>query len=101
MAVRLQELEVPPQTLQADDPRLFVDRMEEWRRALGWSHDRFARHLGISRNYWWLLRTYQRELSMGVAQRVLRERPEFIHYLGAAVLKRNWGHNQEATPEGA
>ena len=97
MAVRLQELDVPLAPPQTDDPHLFVDRMEEWRKALGWSHDRFARYLGISRNYWWLLRTYQRDLSMGVAQRVIRERPEFGYYLAAAVRERSWAHNQEGT----
>jgi hypothetical protein len=104
MAVRAQELggaqgdrddvALPAQLLgaAADGGHLFVDRMEEWRRALGWSHARFAGHLGISRNYWWLLRSHERPLSIGVAQRVMRERPEFGYYLAAAVRERSWGH---------
>jgi hypothetical protein len=71
--------------------------MEEWRRASGWTHNHFAGYLGISRNYWWLLRTHQRALTIGVAQRVLRERPEFAHYLVAAIRERSWGHNPEGS----
>ena len=88
---------LPDEVLEApvDGGHLFVDRMDEWRRATGWTHARFAGYLGISRNYWWLLRTHQRALTIGVAQRVLRERPEFAHYLAASIRDRTWGHSQE------
>ena len=88
---------LPPEVLEApiDGARLFVSRMNEWRKALGWGHEKFAAYLGISRNYWWLLRTNQRELTIGVAQRVLRERPEFEHYLAAAIRDRSWGHRSD------
>jgi hypothetical protein len=122
MAVRMQQMAgpegppdgsaaLPAEVLAAPvgDGRLFVERVEDWRRALGWSHARFAAYLGISRNYWWLLRTHQRDLTIGVAQRVLRERPEFEYFLGAAIRGRRWGHQspgeragprEEATREG-
>jgi hypothetical protein len=123
MAVRIQQLAggerppegpvaLPAEVLEApvEGGRMFLERMDEWRKALGWSHARFASHLGISRNYWWLLRTHQRDLTIGVAQRVLRERPEFEYFLGAAIRGRRWGHRGpgespvgpvEVKPEGA
>jgi hypothetical protein len=74
---------------------LFVERMDDWRKALGWGHERFARYLGISKQYWWLLRTRRRGLTIGVAQRVLRERPELEHFLAAAIRERDWKRRQQ------
>lgn len=71
-----------------DDPaRLFVERMEEWRRSLGWSHARFAGYLGVSERFWRLLRGSPDQLTPLVAQRVIDERSEFAHYLGGDPLK--------------
>jgi hypothetical protein len=95
--VRFRFESVPELTPEPDGPGTggdrgrFVERMEEWRRALGWSHARFADYLTMSRQYWYLLRTGRRDVSVGVAQRVLRERPELEHYLGAAIRERDWG----------
>jgi hypothetical protein len=88
---------LPPEVLKSavEGGHLFVDRMDDWRRSLGMTHVGFAAYLGISRNYWWLLRTHQRELTIGVAQRVLRERPEFEYFLSAAIRGRRWGHRQD------
>ncbi len=80
-----------------DEGHLFVARMDDWRKALGWGHGRFAAHLGISPCYWWMLRTRRRGLSVGVARRVLRERPELGHFVAAAFRARRW----RAKPEGA
>lgn len=86
----------PPEKPSPLAGQLFVERMDEWRRGLGWGHERFAAHIGISRAYWHQLRSGARPLSLPVAQRVLRERPEFERYLAAAVLERPWGHHRRA-----
>lgn len=66
-----------------DDPaRLFVERLEEWRRSLGWSHVKFAGYLGVSEGFWRLLRRTPGGLTLLVAQRVIDERPEFAFFLG-------------------
>ena len=64
--------------------------MDEWRRAWGWSHKAFAAYLGISVGYWWMLRSQRRGLTLGVAERVLRERPELAYHLGPAIRGRAW-----------
>lgn len=60
--------------------RLFVDRMEEWRRAVGWTQTQFTAHLGITEGYWRQIRRDPGRLTAGLARRVLGERPEFEHY---------------------
>jgi hypothetical protein len=69
--------------------------MDDWRKALGMRHKDFARYLNISKQYWWLLRTHRRGLTIGVAQRVLRERPELEHFLAAAIRERDWKGRQQ------
>ncbi len=83
---------LPAEVLEAQVPggHLFVERMDDWRKALAMGHEEFARYLGISKQYWWLLRTGRRGLTIGVAQRVLRERPELEHFLAAAIRDRSW-----------
>ena len=89
----------PPKKPSPAAGQQFVERMDEWRRGMGWGHERFASHIGISRAYWHQLRIGARPLSLPVAQRVLRERPEFEHYLASAILERPWGHARRS-PDG-
>jgi hypothetical protein len=88
---------LPAEVLEAplDGGHLFVERMDDWRKALGLGHEEFARYLGMSKQYWWLLRTRRRGLTIGVAQRVLRERPELEHFLAAAIRERDWKRRQQ------
>src|SRR4030095_17059131 len=82
---------LPAEVLEAplDGGHLFVERRADWRKALGLGHEEFARYLGMSKQYWWLLRTRRRGLTIGVAQRVLRERPELEHFLAAGIRGRD------------
>lgn len=78
-------LEAPvDQAEQAEQAERFVERMDEWRRAKGWSHKEFAAHLGIAESYWRALRKHDKELTIGVALRVIQERPELDVILGGA-----------------
>jgi hypothetical protein len=64
------------------EPSHFVRGMEEWRRSMGLTSNAFADYLKVSRSYWSLVRRGLRPVSMPLALRVLRERPE----LGAALV---------------
>jgi hypothetical protein len=80
-------LSLPPEVLEApvatpDAGWVFIDRMEEWRRAMAWEHKEFAKRLGISEPYWRAMRAHKKELTIGVAQRVLVDRPELALILG-------------------
>jgi transcriptional regulator with XRE-family HTH domain len=78
------EMALPPEVLdsEVDKADLFIERMDEWRRAWGWSHEQFAAYLGVSVPYWRDLRTGRRRLTLTVALRVIQERPEMGAILG-------------------
>jgi hypothetical protein len=81
---------LPPEVLEApvgspDRGWLFIERMDEWRRGMGWSNKDFAARLGITERYWYFLLRHEKELTIGVAERVIRERPEMEFILGSAV----------------
>lgn len=74
-------------TAAASTPVGFVQQMELKRLALGMGQGAWATHLGIDRSLWYLLRHGQKELSIALIQRVLREWPdEFEPFLRDAVL---------------
>jgi hypothetical protein len=77
---------VRPGVSPPDAGWVFIERMDEWRRALGWSHKEFAARLGITERYWYFMLRHEKELTIGVAERVIRERPELELILGSAVL---------------
>ena len=86
-------------TSGAPTPVAFVQQMERKRQALGLGHGAWAGHLGIDRSLWYLLRTGQKELSMAVIQRVMREWPEdFEPFLRDAVLA--WRDRGADGPDG-
>ena len=106
-------LSLPPEVLEApatppDAGWVFIERMDEWRRAMGWTHKEFAAHLGITLRYWHFMLRHEKELTISVAQRVLTERPELGFILGDPA-KYFWERSkrrkprsprQEATPGG-
>lgn len=74
-------------TAAASTPVGFVQQMELKRLALGKRQGEWATYLGIDRSLWYLLRHGQKELSIALIQRVLREWPdEFTPFLRDAVL---------------
>lgn len=74
-------------TAAASTPVGFVQQMELKRLALGKGQGEWATYLGIDRSLWYLLRHGQKELSIALIQRVLREWPdEFEPFLRDAVL---------------
>jgi hypothetical protein len=94
----------------------FVQHMEVKRLALRqrdgkrrWGHGEWAAYLDMDRSLWYLLRRGDKELSIAVMQRVLREWPqEFEPFLKDAVLawrEKTPGDRpeplQEVEPEGA
>src|SRR4029453_14120704 len=88
---------LPAEVLEAplDGGHLFVERMDDWRKALGLGHEGFARYLGMSKQYWGLLRPRPRGRTIGVRQRGVRERPELEHFLAAAIRERDWKRRQQ------
>jgi len=78
---------VAPRGPQSTRPVGFVAHMELKRQALRMGHGAWAKYLGMDRSLWYLLRQGEKELSVGVMQRVLREWPdEFEPFLRDAVL---------------
>jgi hypothetical protein len=73
--------------MRTERPVEFVLQMQLKRQALGMGHGAFANYLGIDRSLWYLLRYGQKELSLALIQRVMREWPdEFEPFLREAVL---------------
>jgi hypothetical protein len=86
-------------TTQPATPVGFVQHMEVKRQALGLGHGAWAGLLGIDRSLWYLLRQGQKELSIALIQRVMREWPdEFEPYLRDAVLA--WRDRGPDGPDG-
>jgi hypothetical protein len=69
--------------------RPFVLKLDEWRRQLGMGHTAFAtQRLGITRQMWHDLRSGKKRVSLRLAGRVLRERPEWGYFLAAEATGR-------------
>jgi transcriptional regulator with XRE-family HTH domain len=75
-------LALPPGDGDAGRAALFIERMDEWRRAMAWTHTAFAARLGLAESYWRALRRGAKPLTLSVALRVLEERPELVLLLG-------------------
>lgn len=74
------------QSERAAEAGAFVGKLVEWQGALGLHDAAFARHLGISRSYWSMLKRGGRPggfRSEKLLRRVLREKPEFEFYVTA------------------
>jgi hypothetical protein len=64
-----------------------------------WGHGEWAAYLDIDRSLWYLLRRGEKELSMAVMQRVMREWPDdFRPWLEEAVLAWRDAPHREAGP---
>lgn len=85
--------------MRPERPVGFVLQMEVKRQTLHMGHGAWAGYLEIDRSLWYLLRTGQKELSLAVIQRVMREWPdEFEPFLREAVLA--WRDRAEGSPGG-
>lgn len=62
---------------------LFIEALEQRRRALAMNHRRFAQHLGRSEGYWSLVRRGKKRVSLDFARAVIGRWPEFGGYWAA------------------
>jgi plasmid maintenance system antidote protein VapI len=58
----------------------FVRGLEEWRRELGLSNGRFARHIEMTPAAWSRIRHGQRGVTQDLAQRLIRRREQLRAY---------------------
>ena len=73
-------------------PAGFVLHLQLKQEQLKLGHGEFARHLGMDRSLWYMLRQGDREPSLGLVQRVMRLWPgEFEEFLPELVLRHRAG----------